>query len=121
MNKILSDEEVNTLWNDSFIGADPTSGNQRFKFTKLIEAAILAKLAGMELPKPIQRDDTEHGVDYYTADQLRQAYSQGAAAQLSAESVGDMRESLLIDGLILPVVEVELPVGTALYTRKEAK
>lgn len=38
-----------------------------------------AKLAGMELPEPIQRDDTEHGVDYYTADQL-------AAAVLAARN-----------------------------------
>jgi hypothetical protein len=36
----LSDEQINRLWNDSFIGADPTSGNQRFKFARAIEAEI---------------------------------------------------------------------------------
>ena len=36
----LSVERINRLWDDSFIGADPTSGNQRFKFARAIEAEI---------------------------------------------------------------------------------
>ena len=36
----LTDEQINRLWDDSFIGADPTSGNQRFKFARAIEAEI---------------------------------------------------------------------------------
>jgi len=26
----------------------------------------------MKMPEPIQRDDTEHGKDYYTAEQMKQ-------------------------------------------------
>jgi len=60
------------------------------------EKALLTKLAGMELPDPVEKVLSESngwtGVsyprkNYYTADQLRQAYVQGAASQLSAEPV----------------------------------
>jgi ribosomal protein L19E len=40
---LLTDEEINTLWDDSFIAANPTSGNQRFKFARAIEAKIKEK------------------------------------------------------------------------------
>ena len=63
-----------------------------------VEAAILAKLASAELPEPAGRvmeerngfvrgrlyriEDRVDGKPLYTVDQLRQAYAQGAAAQL---------------------------------------
>lgn len=55
------------------------------------QAIELAKLAVMELPKPIQRDDTEHGVDYYTADQL-------AAAVLAARDAALEEAAIEFDG-----------------------
>ena len=63
------------------------------EFARAIESALLEKLAGMELPEPagrVQLYDSE-GTPYseptedYTADQLHQAFAQGAASQLSAE------------------------------------
>lgn len=38
-------------------------------------------VAGVVLPAPICRDDTEHGKDYYTADQLKQAIADALAKQ----------------------------------------
>jgi len=87
---LLTDDEVNKAWEDACT-ADPTGAQQRFKLTRAIESAVLAKLAGMELPDPggrMQCYDSE-GTPYseptedYTADQLRQAYAQGAASVLS--------------------------------------
>lgn len=96
---------------------------------RAIEAAILAKLEGAELPEPIQRDDTEHGVDYYTALQLQEAYAQGAAAQLAANPIGFC--GLSIDGKHIahfggkPLFMVGSQGNeihpTPLYTRREAK
>jgi len=37
------------------------------------------------------------------------------SAQVAAAPVGEMKASLLVDGLIIPVVEKELPIGTKLY------
>ena len=63
------------------------------------EKAVLAKLASAELPEPLQRDHTEHGVDYYTAAQLHEAHAQGfaagAASQLSAEPVAFTDEDFM--------------------------
>lgn len=98
---ILTEEEIDALGLSAATKADVQD----------IEAAILAKLAGMELPEPFgcgylvkwSKGDTPatyetgfaqiHGVDTYTADQLRQAYAQGAASQLSAEPSAWMIES----------------------------
>ena len=49
---------------------------------RAVEAAILAKLASAELPEPATVTVLKE-IPYYTADQLRQAYAQGAAAQLA--------------------------------------
>lgn len=43
---ILTEKEVNAAWEDACT-ADPTGGQQRFKLTRAIESAVLAKLAGM--------------------------------------------------------------------------
>lgn len=63
------------------------------------ENAVLEKLASAELPEPLQRDHTEHGVDYYTAAQLHEAHAQGlaagAASQLSAEPVAFTDEDFM--------------------------
>ena len=76
-------------------------------FARALEAAILAKLASAELPEPfgwakqseieqharfggsinLWREKFDNDTTFYTADQLRQAYAQGAASQLSAEPV----------------------------------
>lgn len=95
-------------------------------FGRAIEAAILEKLASAELPEPQELNSPmdERAVWGYTADQLRQAYAQGAAAQLSAEPIGEF------EALPDPTVG-ELPwlniydaksrvVGTKLYTRRQA-
>ena len=86
-------------------------------FGRAIEAKILAKLASAELPEPAltkqynlhkavrYMDKNSIGdcdaswVDagvYFTADQLRQAYAQGAASQLSAEPVAKQFQT--VDG-----------------------
>ena len=39
-----------------------------------------------------------------------------ALTQPAQEPVGEMRESCILEGAIIPVVEVELPAGTKLYT-----
>jgi hypothetical protein len=74
-------------------------------FARAVEAAILAKLASAELPEPeitlawdswdesweatslqaCSLKTEENRIIGYTADQLRQAFAQGAASQLSAE------------------------------------
>ena len=41
------------------------------------------------------------------------------AAQPAEEPVGEMRLSQIVDGMIVPVVEQNLPVGTKLYTRPQ--
>jgi hypothetical protein len=72
-------------------------------FARAVEAAILAKLASAELPEPygwakqseieqnarlggsinLWRKKFDNDTTFYTADQLRQAYAQGAASQLA--------------------------------------
>ncbi|MBY8999178.1 MAG: hypothetical protein KGD60_15810, partial [Candidatus Thorarchaeota archaeon] len=42
----LTDEEINLMWDNSFVGSDPTSGNQRFKFARAIEAKLKEKNNG---------------------------------------------------------------------------
>ena len=81
---ILSDEEISDLWVTELDDRKTVT-----TFARAIEAAILAKLASAELPEPAIRDgewfeeNSRAATDFYTADQLRQAYAQGAAAQLA--------------------------------------
>ena len=52
------------------------------RFAALAIAKYRERLAaGVELPKAIERDDTEHGVDYCTLDQLRDYGDRRAAAE----------------------------------------
>ena len=84
----LTKERITELYNEAC--ADWKNRYDRpVVFARAIEAAILAKLASAELPEPIVIDRHESGIVIrgYTADQLRQAYAQGAASQLSAEPV----------------------------------
>ena len=74
---------------------------------QLAERAVLEKLAGMELPEPINRDETEHGTDYYTADQLRQAYAQGAASVLSAPPVACIVEASDGENMVWPIADLD--------------
>ena len=93
---LLTDEEISAVSYKHFAEVAHVHDNDMDwdkwanDFARAIEAAILAKLASAELPEPELHDgitvtakgkykSTEDG---YTADQLRQAYAQGAAAQL---------------------------------------
>lgn len=84
------------------------------------EKAVLAKLASAELPEPLKTypksKNVKNPFSVYSADQLRQAYAQGAAAQLSSEPSG------FIDryGEIFAEAEQMLSTDTPLYTRREA-
>jgi hypothetical protein len=104
-------------------------------FTNLeqLNAALLAKLASAELPEPeyyVRNHGTFNQVEKYyydavhaderrrtryTADQLRQAYAQGAASQLSAEPFTHYRH---YDEQVQPFADENT---VPLYTRKEAK
>lgn len=88
---LLSDQDIALAW----IGIrDPIALGKDFKdsehvknFAANLEDAILAKLASAELPAPNRHGGTYESspFNYYTADQLRQAYAQGAASQLAQE------------------------------------
>ena len=88
------------------------------------EKAVLAKLASAELPKPLQRDQTEHGVDYYTAAQLHEAHAQGfaagAASQLSAEPVA-FTDVDFMNIFVSADIAQDCGATIELYTRREAK
>ena len=86
-------------------------------FARAVEAAILAKLASAELPEPFPAGYISQTEYFYTADQLRQAFAQGAASQLSAEPVGHfgfVESSQIWE-------EFHAPAGTPLFTLKEPK
>lgn len=87
---------------------------------QITERAVLERLAGMELPEPnyFQQQIFDKTKPYYTADQLHQAYAQGAASQLSAEPVGYTNKSW-IDSSNKPALSEEFNVPV--YTLKEAK
>lgn len=55
------------------------------EFARAIESAVLAKLAGMELPDAVYASCEAKPL--FTAAQLHQAYAQGAVSQLSAEPI----------------------------------
>jgi len=116
---ILTDEEIEACAADD-------DGSDDMAFARAIEAAIMAKLASAELPEPATwglRDFvTRSEKPLYTADQLRQAYAQGAAAQLAEKPsawlhIGYMGE---------PTISRKLPEYgggnqlTPLYTRRQA-
>jgi hypothetical protein len=94
------------------------------------ERAVLAKLGGAELPEPWGRmdargrllaDNDASGDPLYTADQLRQAFAQGAASQLASEPT-----AWYDDEIDCAYTRTELDGGAEegllpLYTRKESK
>ena len=82
---------------------------------RAVEAALLAKLASAELPEPAL--PTHAKGPMFTADQLRQAYAQGAAAQLSAEPVGSVYNNHQGSWALL---KVQAKDDTPLYTRRQA-
>jgi len=85
---LLTDDEKHDICRLHQGGADWSDDDydSAMSFAEKVEAAILAKLASAELPVPsvIGKHKTsglsETG---YTADQLRQAFAQGAASQLA--------------------------------------
>jgi len=88
-------------------------------FARAIEASILAKLASAELPAPNRHGGTYESspFNYYTADQLRQAYAQGAASQLGAEPVVFLAPSGHVYGMKVAAGTNSKP----LFTLKEPK
>jgi hypothetical protein len=96
---------------------------------QLAERAVLAKLAGMELPEPEIKEAKFGGYDAYTAAQLHQAYAQGAAAQLADKPSGYLwapkKKPELAKLAFQPAPSVQLKalgyVSEPLYTLKEAK
>ena len=121
-----------------YLSDDGHSIRGQWEFARALEAAWMQALASAELPEPAltkqynlhkavrYMDKNSIGdcdaswVDagvYFTADQLRQAYAQGAASQLSAEPVG------FIDryGEIFAEAEQMLSTDTPLFTLKEPK
>ena len=124
---LLSDEEIHAAIKGAKQVGHEYAGwvkDQRIAWGRAIEAAILAKLASAELPEPLQRDHTEHGVDYYTAAQLHEAHAQGfaagAASQLSVEPVAFTDEDFMH---IFVSADIAQDCGATieLYTRREAK
>ena len=85
---LLSGEEIDAIVDKCFVQYMNDENDAYYiAFARAIEAAILANLASAELPEPLQRDQTEHGVDYYTAAQLHEAHAQGFAAHIAIEAL----------------------------------
>lgn len=90
---ILTEEEIDALlkpyqYASGTIDMDGDDIEDQRKMLRSVESAVLAKLAGMELPKPVVIDrhiPTNVVIRGFTATQLHQAFAQGAASQLSAE------------------------------------
>ncbi len=107
---ILTEGEISDAMVKAYIL--PVTGNdweaqRKMNVARAIESAVLEKLAGMELPEPEERF-VFAGLDWhratpeyfkqmqgqanciaaYSADQLHQAYAQGAASQLVQEPFG---------------------------------
>lgn len=114
------------------------------RFASAVQDAVLAKLAGMELPSAVAYrkpgngdywDYSDHGFGWglaapiqhalFTAAQLHQAFAQGAASQLSAEPIGFISPhdlNMLQDGYPATVVMLSSAKRTQpLYTLKEPK
>lgn len=115
---LLTDEEIEAIWCNS----NPTYFEAQ-SFARAVEAAILAKLASAELPEPVELNPSANSVTGYTADQLRQAFAQGAASQLAEKPVAEINN----ENGSMPVVwwkkraHLRLPTGTKLFTLKEPK
>ena len=80
---LLTDDEIQAIH-------EADDGAVAWGSYRAVETAILAKLASAKLPEPAmkhyQRDfrmQITGETPFYTADQLRQAFAQGAASQLS--------------------------------------
>lgn len=110
---LLTDDEIEQIVMDD-------NGRDCFEFARAVEAAILAKLASAELPEPVVIDMHVSGyvIRGYKKDQLRQAYAQGAASQLSAESVGSVYNNYQGSWALL---KGHLNDDTPLFTLKEPK
>jgi hypothetical protein len=114
---LLTDDEI-----DEALGCSTFGGTLD---ARAVEAAILAKLASAELPEPAYRKLNDP-VGYYTADQLRQAYAQGASSQLSAEPFAEIGYAAQTVGSEVKTPAVKIlkaipPVETKLFTLKEPK
>jgi len=110
---ILTNDEINELSHPAARGKSVNA------CIMAAEKLILQKLAGMELPEPCYAiNEAGEKVPYFTADQLHQAYAQGAASQLSAEPVAYMDiHGYLYDKSKFVSVYKWMP----LYTLKDAK
>jgi len=138
---LLTDDEINACWN----GPMPSGfAKSQYDIARAIESAILAKLAGAELPEPVavyanHRATPEGTTEFYgfasnhlsiasflyTAEQLHQAFAQGAAAQLaekpSAWSYKQNRVHRCLATHCPPDDAYDAGTLIELYTRREAK
>jgi hypothetical protein len=104
---LLTDDEIQAIH-------EADDGAVAWGSYRAVEAAILAKLASAKLPEPATVTVLSE-TPYYTADQLRQAFAQGAASQLSAEPFTHYRH---YDEQVQPFADE----GTIpLFTLKEQK
>lgn len=136
---LLSDDEEWKLWNEQ--GIDDMNQAEAIAFARAYAAAILAKLGSAELPEPAytiadngrlfthpeEEDQTGLSLLVFTADQLRQAYAQGAAAQLADKPTAWMyphrlghRELTFTDQAPIELAHPHFAKSTPLYTRREA-
>lgn len=78
---LLTDDEEWKLWNAQ--GIDDMNQAEAIAFARAYAAAILAKLAGAELPEPAMKNFTLGPM--FTTEQMNARFAQGAAAQLAHE------------------------------------
>lgn len=83
-----------------------------------IEAMKLA-LWHEAMAKEPKRNQAKREKHEATAKFIRQAIAEAEAESLQQEPVGEMQLSAVIEGMVVPVVPVELPVGTKLYTHPQ--
>jgi len=109
---ILTDEEIH----ENYKALRGDKQPRYIEIYRAAEAATLAKLASAKLPSTVWVD-VPHFT--YTADQLRQAYAQGAAAQLAEKHVGyfDKEFGCIYFDNEVGEEEAKLP---KLYTRRQA-
>jgi len=110
---ILTDDEIDEM-QQAWI-AKGMSGSR--SFARAVEAALLAKLAVMELPFG---DDIEAWLEVRSGEEIatafRQAFAQGAASQLSAEPAAHFVE---LEGVWVHAKNEHEGFTTPLFTRKE--
>ena len=132
---LLSDEEISQISLSAVTVKDATAD------VRVIEAAILAKLAAKELPEPAMKETNPHhnsghdpynglaNLQWFTAAQLNEAHAQGfaagAASQLAEKPSGYLSQynlEMLQQGYPQTIVMIEgAKRDVPLYTRKEAK